>query len=139
MTHALPPDVAGMLDALLHADDPDHQALRAQLPHLRIQERCGCGCGTASLELEPDTTTTVTATATATAPAGPAKAVIAAEAELTGQDGQCAGGVLLFTHGGRLSLLEVYSWTDDKVTLAQARQMLPRPAPADDHTPRSPD
>jgi hypothetical protein len=118
MTESLPTDVAGLLDAVLRADDPVHRALREQLPHLRVTKRCGCGCGTATLDVD----------AAAVAP-GPelAETSIAVDVALFEESGEQVGGVLLFTEGGHPALLEVYSWTDEKVTLAQARQLLRPP------------
>ncbi|MFD8753402.1 hypothetical protein ACFV0O_20865 [Kitasatospora sp. NPDC059577] len=94
----LPADVRRTLDALLRPGHP----LRAQLPHLRIESRCACGC-------------TVHFTGTGTA----ARAEIVAEAGL-GDDGE----VLLFAEAGSLSWLEVCSWTDPKLTLAEAARFL---------------
>ncbi|MDH6705798.1 hypothetical protein P3T27_002520 [Kitasatospora sp. MAA19] len=49
---------------------------------------------------------------------------VALEEELLGESDECLGGVLVFTQGGYLSLLEVYSWADGKVTLTEARRMV---------------
>ncbi|WP_030061567.1 MULTISPECIES: hypothetical protein [Streptomyces] len=94
----LPADVAHTLDALL----PEGHPLRAQVPLLRIESRCACGC-----------------TAHFTGPGNPARSEIVAEAAL-GDDGE----VLLFAEDGRLSWLEVCSWTDPKLTLADADRFL---------------
>ncbi|MFJ5833614.1 hypothetical protein [Streptomyces sp. NPDC093089] len=116
MTESLPADVADVLAAVLNADDPVHVALLGQVPHVSVQARCGCGCGTAyfeldTLEVEP-------------APTGPGT-VVAAEAPLFTETGECPGEVLVFTRGGYLSWLEVCSWSDDiEVTLASARAWL---------------
>ncbi|MFB7949862.1 hypothetical protein ACFC6L_33710 [Kitasatospora phosalacinea] len=116
MTEHLPPDVAEVLDALLGDDDPVHLALRVQLPHLRVRERCTCGCGTAYFDLD--------AAAVRPAPSGP-RTVVAAEALIRTGDGDCPGEVLVFARGGYLSWLEVCSWSDDtEVTLALARRSL---------------
>ncbi|MFI1035935.1 hypothetical protein [Streptomyces sp. NPDC020951] len=58
------------------------------------------------------------------APTGPSM-VVAAEAQLVTEAGECPGEVLVFTQGGYLSWLEVCSWSDDiEVTLAAARHWL---------------
>ncbi|MFI5808213.1 hypothetical protein [Streptomyces sp. NPDC051561] len=120
MTESLPDDVADVLAAVLCSDIPVHAALRAQVPHLSVRDRCTCGCGTAyfaldTSEVEP-------------APTGPGT-VVAGEAQLVTEAGACCGEVLAFAQGGYLSWLEVCSWSDDtEVTLAAARHWLhPRP------------
>lgn len=115
-TEGLPADVADVLAAVLSVDGPVHAALRQQVPHLSVRARCPCGCGTAYFELgtgkaEP-------------APTGPGT-VVAAEAQLVTEAGECPGEVLVFTQGGYLSWLEVCSWSDDtEVTLSAARRWL---------------
>ncbi|MFD3622263.1 hypothetical protein ACFWWT_45345 [Streptomyces sp. NPDC058676] len=120
MTESLPADVADVLAAFLNTDNSVHAALRRQVPHLSVRARCTCGCGTAyfaldTSEVEPALT-------------GPGT-VVAAEAQLVTEAGECPGEVLAFTQGGYLSWLEVCSWSDDiEVTLAAARHWLqPRP------------
>ncbi|MER8047450.1 hypothetical protein [Streptomyces sp. NPDC094032] len=118
MTEPLPPDVAEVLDALLDADDPVHLALRAQVPHIRVQKRCTCGCGTADFGLDT--------ASVRPASSGPGT-VVAAEAEIHTEDGDSAGEVLVFAQAGYLSWLEVCSWSDTtKVTLDLARRTLRR-------------
>ncbi len=118
MTESLPPDVADVLDVLLNGDDPTHLALRAQVPHLRVRERCTCGCGTAYFELDT--------ASVEPAPSGPST-VVAADAQIYTENGDCPGEVLLVTQAGYLSWLEVCSWSDDtEVTLALARRTLRR-------------
>ncbi|MEU6059225.1 hypothetical protein [Streptomyces sp. NPDC047097] len=57
-------------------------------------------------------------------PTGPST-VVAAEAQLVTEAGECPGEVLVFTQGGYLSWLEFCSWSDDiEVTLAAARHWL---------------
>ncbi|MBO1413685.1 hypothetical protein [Streptomyces sp. FH025] len=102
----LPNDIAHVLDALLSEDHP----LRAQLPYLRIESGCTCGC--TAYFTGPDTVT---------------GAEIVAEATIG-----CDGEVLLFAEGGRLSWLEVCSWTDPKLTLSDAaRHLLQEPGAPD--------
>ncbi|MFI0965912.1 hypothetical protein ACH4S8_31635 [Streptomyces sp. NPDC021080] len=116
MVETLPADVAEVLDAVLGTDDPVHLALRAQLPHVRVRERCTCGCGTAYFDID------TSAAAPAAAGTG---TVVAAEASLFTESGECPGEVVVFTQGGCLSWLEVCSWSDDStVTLSAARQWL---------------
>ncbi|MGW7614050.1 hypothetical protein ACWGKW_43895 [Streptomyces sp. NPDC054766] len=116
MNESLPADVADVLAAVLNGDTPVHLALQRQVPHLSVRARCTCGCGTAYFEL--DTSKVVPA------PTGPST-VVAAEAQLVTEAGECPGEVLLFTQGGYLSWLEVCSWSDDiEVTLAAARHWL---------------
>ncbi|MFJ3878342.1 hypothetical protein ACIPW5_12870 [Streptomyces sp. NPDC090077] len=118
MPEALPPDVAGVLELLLADGDP---ALRAQVPHLRLNGRCACGCGTAYFDLDT--------AGLRPAPCGPGRAV-AAEAPIHTEDGDCAGEVLVFTEDGYLSWLEVCSWSDGtQLTLATAHESLRRGRP----------
>ncbi|MER6390641.1 hypothetical protein ABT236_19525 [Streptomyces sp. NPDC001523] len=116
MAESLPADVTDVLAAVLNTDSPVHAALRRQVPHLSVRARCTCGCGTAYFELD-------------TAKVAPALAdpgtVVAAEAQLVTEAGECPGEVLAFMEGGYLSWLEVCSWSDDiEVTLAAARHWL---------------
>ncbi|WP_370416572.1 hypothetical protein [Streptomyces fradiae] len=116
MSESLPADVAEVLEAVLKPDTPVHAALRRQVPHLSVRGRCTCGCGTAYFDLD--------AGRVAPAPTG-ASTVVAAEALLYTEAGECPGEVLVFTQGGYLAWLEVCSWSDDiEVTLAAARRWL---------------
>lgn len=117
MTQALPAEVAETLDALLSADDAVHQALRDQLSHLAVQERCSCGCGTIYFAIDTD--------AVAPVP-GQTGTVIVASVQLTTDTGENPGEILLFTQSGYLSWLEVCYWTDEVLTLKDARHWLPR-------------
>ncbi|MFJ6618328.1 hypothetical protein ACIQOW_12245 [Kitasatospora sp. NPDC091335] len=102
----LPADVTRVLDALL----PEGHPLRAQVPRLRIECRCACGC-----------------TAYFTGPGTVTRAEVVAGAVIG-----CDGEVLLFAEDGRLSWLEVCSWTDPKLTLAEAaRHLLGEPGRPD--------
>ncbi|MEU7006574.1 hypothetical protein [Streptomyces sp. NPDC046332] len=120
MTDSLPSDVADVLAAVLNTDDPVQAALRSQVPYLSVRERCTCGCGTAYFalaadEVEPASTGAGT--------------VVAAEARLVTEAGECPGEVLVFAQGGYLAWLEICSWSDDiEVTMPSARRWLqPRP------------
>lgn len=116
MVESLPADVAEVLAAVLNADNPVHVALRRQVPHLSMRARCTCGCGTTYFELDTSEVEP--------APTGPST-VVAAEAQLVTEAGECPGEVLVFTQGGYLSWLEVCSWSDDiEVTLAAVRHWL---------------
>ncbi|MET7859276.1 hypothetical protein ABZS81_19005 [Streptomyces sp. NPDC005318] len=116
MTGNLPADMADMLAFVLNTDEPVHVALRKQVPHLSVQSRCTCGCGTACFELSTSEVEP--------APIGPGT-VVAADAQLFTETGECPGEVLVFAQGGYLSWLEVCSWSDDiEVNLAAARQWL---------------
>jgi hypothetical protein len=116
MKESLPADVADVLAVVLNTDNPVHVALRRQVPHLTVRTRCTCGCGTAYFELDTSELEP--------APTGPST-VVAAEAQLVTEAGECPGEVLVFTQDGYLSWLEVCSWSDDiEVTLAAARHWL---------------
>ncbi|MFJ6630848.1 hypothetical protein ACIQMR_05455 [Streptomyces sp. NPDC091376] len=116
MTESLPADVADVLAAVLNGDTLVHIALRRQIPHLSVRARCTCGCGTAYFALDTSKVDS--------APTG-SSTVVAAEAQLVTEAGECPGEVLVFTQGGYMSWLEVCSWRDDmEVTLAAARHWL---------------
>ncbi|MFJ6799100.1 hypothetical protein [Streptomyces sp. NPDC091268] len=111
----LPADVTDALDVLLDAEDAAHLALRRQMPHLQVYERCSCGCGTAYFDLDTDAAT-----------AAPLRAGtgVAAEAQVYDEAGDCVGEVLAFARDGYLSWLEVCSWGDHTLTLADALRCL---------------
>ncbi|MFC4463806.1 hypothetical protein ACFPH6_04325 [Streptomyces xiangluensis] len=116
MNESLPADVADVLAVVLNGDTPVHIALRRQIPRLSVRARCTCGCGTAYFELDTSKADP--------APTGPGT-VVAAEAQLVTEAGECPGEVLAFTQDGYLSWLEVCSWSDDiEVTMAAARHWL---------------
>ncbi|RST22369.1 hypothetical protein EF908_16885 [Streptomyces sp. WAC04770] len=120
MTDSLPEDVVDVLDHVLNSDEPAHGALRRQVPQLRVQSRCKCGCGTTYFGLDAD--------AVEPAPTGPG-IVVAADAQLFTETGECPGEVLVFAQGGYLSWLEVCSWSDDiEVNLVAARRWLQPPS-----------
>ncbi|MDF9817195.1 hypothetical protein [Streptomyces sp. SPB162] len=56
-----------------------------------MRTRCTCGCGTACFELDTSEVEP--------APTGPST-VVAAEARLVAEAGECPGEVLVFTQGG---------------------------------------
>ncbi|MER7768703.1 hypothetical protein [Kitasatospora sp. NPDC096140] len=120
MTTSLPDDVADVLGLILSTDEPVHVALRRQVPHLSVQTRCTCGCGTTyfalnTIDVEP-------------APTDPGT-VVAADAQLYTETGDCPGEVLVFAQGGYLSWLEVCSWSDEiEVNLTTARRWLQPPS-----------
>lgn len=116
MNGSLPAEVADVLAAILNGDTPVHVALQRQVPYVSERARCTCGCGTTYFELGTSKVDP--------APTGPST-VVAAEAQLVTEAGECPGEVLVFAQGGYLSWLEVCSWSDDiEVTLAAARHWL---------------
>ncbi|MFJ3791460.1 hypothetical protein [Kitasatospora sp. NPDC090091] len=120
MTASLPDDVAAVLGLILGTDEPVHVALQRQVPHLGVQSRCTCGCGTTYFELDTG--------AAEAAPTGPGT-VVAADAQLCTETGDCLGEVLVFAQGGYLSWLEVCSWSEEvEVDLTAARRWLQPPS-----------
>ncbi|MFD8421898.1 hypothetical protein [Streptomyces sp. NPDC059466] len=102
MAEPLSPEAAATLRALLAGSDPVSNALLAQIPHTRVVRRCGCGCATVDLEVDR--------TAATPAPSHDNPAVDA------GYTNPHAAGVLVFTEDGYLSLLEIYSVSDEPIT-----------------------
>ena len=102
MAERLSPEVTATLRALLVRSDPVSIALRAQIPWARVVGRCGCGCATVDLDVDR--------AAVAPAPAHGNPAVDAWYA--IPED----AGVMVFTKDGYLSLLEIYSASDEPVT-----------------------
>jgi hypothetical protein len=115
MTQGLPADVADALDLLLGTQDAAHLALSRQVPHLRVSGGCTCGCGTTYFDLDADAVTA------APLPAG---TLVAADAQLYDSADHCIGEVLAFARNGYLSWLEVCSWGEGTMTLADALRML---------------
>ena len=116
MSRPLPAEVSETLDAMLDPADPVHRALRDQIPHLDVQERCTCGCGTTYFAIDTEAVTP--------APTGQGT-VVAAGAQLVTEAGGNPGEILVFAQNGYLSWLEVCSWTDERdLTLADARRWL---------------
>ncbi|MER8184478.1 hypothetical protein [Kitasatospora sp. NPDC094015] len=116
MTESLPDDMADVLALVLDTDDPAHVALRAQIPHVRVESRCGCGCGTAYFAFD--------ACGIGPAPTG-LRTVVAAERQLRTESGDCPGEILVFAEGGYLAWLEVCSWSSEtEVNLTAARRWL---------------
>ncbi|MFF9430746.1 hypothetical protein [Streptomyces sp. NPDC014746] len=115
MTPELPSDVADALGLLLGTGDATHQALRRQVPHLRISARCTCGCGTTYFGLDAD------AVPAAPSPAG---TVVVAQAQLFDAEEDWIGEVLAFARNGYLTWLEICSITDSPLTLTDALRML---------------
>ena len=92
----------GTLQALLSGSDSVRAALRAQIPHARVVGRCGCGCATVDLAVDRG--------AVAAAPPHESPVVSA-----TAHIAPYAAGVLVFTEGGYLSGLEIYSVADEPI------------------------
>ena len=103
MAEPLSPEVTATLRALLSGQDPVSGALLAQVPHARVSGRCGCGCATVDLE--------VARTAVAPAPPHDNPAVDA------GYTTPHWAGVMVCSEDGYLSLLEIYSVSDDPISM----------------------
>ncbi|KPI25621.1 hypothetical protein [Streptomyces sp. NPDC054962] len=101
MAEPLSPEAAATLRALLAGPDPVSGALLAQIPHTRVVGTCGCGCVTVDLEVDR----------TAAAPA-PSHDNPAADA---GYSTPHSAGVIVCTEDGYLSLLEIYSVSDEPI------------------------
>ncbi|MFJ8107088.1 hypothetical protein [Streptomyces sp. NPDC096132] len=102
MPEPLSAEATATLRALLAGSDPVSGALLAQIPHARVVRRCGCGCVTVDLEVDR--------TAVAPAPSHDNPAVEAS------YGAPHWAGVLVFTEGGYLSLLEIYSVSDEPIS-----------------------
>jgi hypothetical protein len=106
MADALPPGVSATLHALLIGPDPVSSALRAQITHARVADRCGCGCATVDLSVDR----------TAAPPAPPASTQSSGLAADAWYAVPADAGVLVFTEDGYLSRLEIYAAADDPPT-----------------------
>ncbi|GAA2203099.1 hypothetical protein [Streptomyces bangladeshensis] len=95
-------EATATLRALLAGADPVSSALLAQVPHTRVVGRCGCGCATVDLRVDR----------TAADPAPP-HGNPAVDAWYRAPH---AAGVMVCTEDGYLSLLEIYSVSDEPVT-----------------------
>jgi hypothetical protein len=96
---SLDADEQAVLRFLLEDEVPGAAQLRAQVTATRVVGACECGCPTVDLE-----------TPASAAPAPLADGPYAVEAEVVTDDGEPAGGVLLFVKDGRLDRLEYYSY-----------------------------
>ncbi|UUU24601.1 hypothetical protein [Streptomyces sp. DSM 40750] len=103
LAEPLPPAVAATLNALLTAENPVGSALRAQIPYAHVVGGCGCGCATVDLAVDRE----------AVPPAPTRSDGLAADAWYVTPDD---AGVMVFTQGGYLSLLEIYSAAPEPVT-----------------------
>ncbi|AUY52835.1 hypothetical protein [Streptomyces sp. CB01881] len=101
----LPAEAVQLLEALLKEDQPDHRALLAQIPHLRVIGRCPCSCASIDFGLDR-----------AAVPAAPVAGNPVADGTVLDADGEPVGGALVFAYDGYLSNLEVYGWGDDQIT-----------------------
>ncbi|WP_405647881.1 hypothetical protein [Streptomyces sp. NBC_00019] len=102
MAEPLSPEVAATLRALLAGSDAVSGALLAQVPHTRVVGRCRCGCATVDLEVDR--------TVVAPAPSHDNPAVDA------GYTAPHSAGVMVFAKDGYLSLLEIYSVSDEPIS-----------------------
>jgi hypothetical protein len=107
MRRSLSPEEARVLDALLEPDWPGSKELRQQARVAEVVGKCGCGCAT--VEFAVDKTK---------APQAPAQNPAPIEGTVWNQDrSQVVGGILLFVPRGWLSSLEIYSVSDDTITV----------------------
>jgi hypothetical protein len=95
---------AVMLALLNHADFEGRDEFLSQVGRTRVIGRCACGCATVVLAVD------------ASRPQAAVASPIPIEATVLALDGQGIGGVLLFAADGRLSELEVYSFTDEPIS-----------------------
>ncbi|MFC7262288.1 hypothetical protein [Streptomyces lutosisoli] len=102
MAEPLSQDATTTLKALLTGSDPVSSALRAQIPHTRVAGKCGCGCVTVDLVVDR-----------AEVPPAPVHGNPAADAWYVVPED---AGVMVFTEGGYLSLLEIYSASSEPIT-----------------------
>ncbi|OAH13868.1 hypothetical protein [Streptomyces jeddahensis] len=102
MAEPLSLEATATLRALLAGSDPVSSALLAQIPHTRVVGRCGCGCVTVDLEVDR--------TAADPAPQHDNPTVDA------WYDAPHSAGVMICTEDGYLSLLEIYSVSDEPIT-----------------------
>ena len=105
-------DERAVLDALLTDDVPGVAALRTQARTVLAGAGCGCGCGSVDLLVQPGL---------APAPPGVPGPV---SASVVAADGAVIGGVDLFLHEGRLSLLEVSTWLDDPLPMPSVDRLV---------------
>jgi hypothetical protein len=83
-----------------------------ELEGLRVRSGCRCGCGT--LDLLP-----AGATEHGEEPASPAPMTI----DVLDDEGEVAGGILLFLKGGHLSTIEIYSFDDRPLQLPSPERL----------------
>ncbi|MEU8892480.1 hypothetical protein [Streptomyces sp. NPDC048442] len=103
MNEPLAPDAAAVLAVLLDGPGAVLAALREQVPYVRVTGRCRCGCASVDLGVDRG--------AVAAAPVHGSPV-----AEAFWADSEYGAGVLLFTAGGYLSGLEIYSGADEPLT-----------------------
>lgn len=88
-----------LLTIILRGEFPGAPELRGQLVGLRVRPGCACGCGTLELLPDPETAASI-------ATSGSADGLV------LDASGSEIGGLLLFVREGRLSSLEVYSFSE---------------------------
>jgi len=91
----------GLLDELLMLEVPGEDDLRHQLDAVEVFSSCDCGCGSLGF-VHPDRT----------GHEEERRMLWPAEGELLDASGESVGGLILFTKGGLLDDLEVYSFGD---------------------------
>lgn len=97
----LPEERATLLPLLDYADFEGRDALVEQVDAARVDGYCPCGCATVGFIVDPGAPS-----------AGKTYRPIPNEAEVLDADGQSSGGVIVFTEGGYLSSLEIYSYAE---------------------------
>lgn len=91
-----------VIERLLSVWFPGRDELRAQLPHVTVEGRCGCGCATVNLAVDR------------AAVAAPVLCSAPVSADLS--DGEYYAGIMILVDGdGYLSCLEVYSIGEEPV------------------------
>jgi hypothetical protein len=91
-----------VIERLLSVWFPGRDELRAQLPYVTVEGRCGCGCATVNLAVDR------------AAAAAPVLGSAPVSADLS--DGEYSAGIVILVDGdGHLSCLEVYSIGDEPV------------------------
>lgn len=103
MAEPLSQDATRTLKALLTGSDPVSSALRAHIPHTQVASTCGRGCVTVDLVVDR---TEVPPAPIHGNPAADAWYVVPEDA-----------GVMVFTEGGYLSLLEIYPASSEPITI----------------------
>ncbi|MDF3291203.1 hypothetical protein [Streptomyces silvisoli] len=121
MAEGLPADAAAIIEALLPPGTRGREELLRQLPHCRVERRCGCGCATVDLAVDN----------AVAPPATVAEDGIVAEGSFSVDGAATEAGVLLLVANGYLSCLEVYSALDEPVTTWPAPHLLELGFPTD--------
>lgn len=103
--------VRALVTALLDGAPEVGRDLRPHLDSVRVRSGCSCGCGSLDFVYPDATTEEVHLTPPRLFPV---------EAAVLDEEGDPAGGVLLFVRHGRLDNLDVYSVGDEPLQLPDA-------------------